>query len=436
MDTIFDGSRAFKHIEKLAVEIGARTAGSKEDEAAADYIKGYFEGLGLDTSVQEFEIESGHVKNASLEVLKPYGEAVSCEGMSMLGQTGPAGIEGELIHIETTDEEYLTPAITGKIVITNGVKRKNLPIITKLKPLGFIFIENYPRMQPKHFWGNYSENMAHGNFPSVRVTFEDGFKLLKSGATHARIVVEAELSKLKTKNIIAELKGTSHPDEIILVGGHYDTVPGVKGASDNAGGTSITMELARVFKEKGSKRTVRFIAWGSEEMGLDGSNLYAKKLKADDKEAKEKDKKAETELDRTRLMVNLDVHGAMIGTNVAAVLGPVMLTDSLKLLSKETGVVFEVKEAVYSSDGTPLSAVGVPSASFSRKSGIDIMMHSPEDIIDYLSPDALENQGRFVEKWMTRYVTGAVAFPFKREVPEKLMKQIKEYYENWGKDLP
>ena len=98
--------------------------------------------------------------------------------------------------------------------------------------------------------------------------------------------------------------------------------------------------------------------------------------------------------------------------------------------------VFEVKEAVYSSDGTPLSAVGVPSASFSRKSGIDIMMHSPEDIIDYLSPDALENQGRFVEKWMTRYVTGAVAFPFKREVPEKLMKKIKEYYENWGKDLP
>lgn len=436
MDTIFDGSRAFKHIEKLAVEIGARTAGSPEDQAAAEYIKGYFEGLGLDTSVQEFEIESGHVKNASLEVLKPYSESISCEGMSMLGQTDPEGIEGELIRIETTDEEYLTREITGKIVVTNGVKRKNLSIISKLKPLGFIFIENYPRMRPKHFWGNYSENMSHGNFPGVRISFEDGFKLLKSRATHARIVVEAELSKLKTKNIIAEFRGTSHPDEIILVGGHYDTVPGVKGASDNAGGTAITMELARVFKEKGSKRTVRFIAWGSEEMGLDGSNLYAKKLKADDKEAKDKNKKAETELDRTRLMVNLDVHGALIGTNVAAVLGPSMLTDSIKLLSKETGVVFEVKESVYSSDGTPLSAVGVPSSSFSRRSGIDIMMHSSEDIIEYLSPEALEDQGKFVEKWMTRYVTGAAAFPFKREVPEKLMKQIKEYYEDWGKELP
>ncbi len=436
MDTLFEGKRAFNHIKKLAVEIGARTAGSKEDQAAGEYIKSYFEGLGLDTSVQEFEIETGYMKNAALEVLKPYSESIKCEGMSMLGQTGPEGIEGELIRIETTDEEYLTPEITGKIVITNFIKRKNLHLVTKLKPLGFIFIENYPRMLPKKFWGNYSKDMAHGNFPAVRIGFEDGFKLLKNGATHANIVVEAKLAKEKTNNVIAEIKGSTHPDEIVIVGGHYDTVPDVRGASDNAGGTSIMMELARVFKEKGTKRTLRFIAWGSEEMGLDGSNLYAKKLKEDDKAAKEKDEDAKTELEKTRLLVNLDVHGAMIGTNVAAVLGPSILTNSIKLLSKESGVVFEVKEAVYSSDGTPISAVGVPSASFSRRSGIDIMMHSIEDIIDYLSPDALEMNGKFVEEWMTRYVTKAAAFPFEHEVPEKLMKQIKEYYDNWGKKLP
>lgn len=436
MTTLFEGEKAFNHIKKLAVDIGARTAGSKEDHEAGEYIKNYFEKLGLETSVQEFEIETGYMKNASLDISKPYSESIPCEGMSMLGQTGPEGVTGELIRIETTDEEYLTQAITGKIVVTNGIKRKNVPIISKLKPLGFIFIENYPRMLTKKFWGNYSKDMSHGNFPAVRIGFEDGLKLLKNGATHAKIVVEADLTKEKTKNVVGELKGSSHPDEIVLVGGHYDTVPDVRGASDNAGGTSIMMELARVFKAKGSKRTLRFIAWGSEEMGLDGSNLYAKKLKEDDKAAKDKDKEAKTELDKTRLMVNLDVHGAMIGTNVAAVLGPSILTHSLKLLSKETGVVFDVKEAVYSSDGTPISSVGVPSASFSRKSGIDIMMHSTEDIIEYLSSDALGLNGQFVEKWMTRYVTEAAAFPFVKKVPEKLMKQIKEYYENWGKPLP
>ena len=236
--------------------------------------------------------------------------------------------------------------------------------------------------------------------------------------------------------MVAELPGSTRPDEIIVVGGHYDSVPGVRGASDNAGGTAMTMELARVFKEKGSRRTLRFVAWGSEEMGLDGSNLYAKNLKKADKEAKEKDEETETELDLHRLCVNLDVHGAMIGTNAAMVLGTPMLTNSVKLLSRETGTVFEVKEGVYSSDGTPLSAVGIPSVSFSRRSGIDIMMHSVEDTIEYLSPDALELQGRFIETWMTRYVSEAAAFPFERKIPEKLRDEIKKYYDDWHEKLP
>lgn len=436
MTTLFDGDRAFTHIQKLAVEIGARPGGTPEDQKATEYIKDYFDELGLETRTQEFEIKTGYTLRQSLDVLGPYSESVPCEGMSMIGQTGPEGIEGDLTYIETTDEEYLTPAITGKIVVTNGFKRKNVEKIAKLKPLGFIFIEHYPKMLRKHFWGNFPQDKEYGNFPSVRIGFEDGLTLLKRGATRAKIVVETERATKKTQNIIGELRGTTNPDEIILVGGHYDTVPDVRGASDNAGGTALTMELARVYKEKGSRRTLRFIAWGSEEMGLDGSNLYAKSLKEEDKKAKEKDKDAKTELDKTLLTVNLDVHGALIGTNSASILGPPILTNSVKLLSKETGTVYDVKESVYSSDGTPLSAVGVPSVSFSRRSGIDIMMHSVEDVIEYLSPRALGDQGRFIETWMTRYVTEAAAFPFERDIPEKLVKEIKDYYKAWHEPLP
>ena len=436
MSTLFSGEKAFKHIEKLAVEIGPRQGGYDEDRLAADYIESEFKKLGLKTWRQEFEIKTGRTMAQRLEILEPYTETVECEGMSMIGETGPDGVEGELIRIETTDEEYLSPEIAGKIVVTNAVKRKNLELIAKLKPLGFIIIERTPRVPTKHFWGNFPRGKEYGSFPSVRVSFEDGLRLLKKGANRARIVVEAERDTKNTQNVIAELQGSTRPDEIVVVGGHYDSVPGVRGASDNAGGTAMTMELARVFREKGSKRTLRFVAWGSEEMGLDGSNLYAKKLKEADKEDREKDDDAETELGCHRLCVNLDVHGAMIGTNAAMVLGNPMLTNSVKLLSKETGTVFEVKEGVYSSDGTPLSAVGIPSVSFSRRSGIDVMMHSVEDIIEYLSPDALGLQGRFIEEWMTRYVSDAAAFPFEREIPEKLRDEIKKYYENWNEKMP
>jgi aminopeptidase YwaD len=436
MSALFSGEKAFKHLEKLAVEIGPRQGGYEEDRLAAEYIESEFKRLGLKTWRQEFEIKTGRTTAQRLEILEPYSEAVECEGMPMMGVTGPEGVEGELLRLETTDEEYLTPEIEGKIVVTDAVKGKNLELIAKLKPLGFIFIERHPRVPTKHFIGNLPRGKDYGNLPSVRVSFEDGLRLLKMGGEKARIVVEAERDAKNTQNVIAELPGSTRPDEIVVVGGHYDSVPGVRGASDNAGGTAMTVELARVFKERGSKRTLRFVAWGSEERGLDGSNLYAKKLKEADKVAKEEDEDAETELDRHRLCVNLDVQGALIGTNAAMVLGTPLLTNSVKLLSRETGTVFEVKEGVYSSDGTPLSAVGVPSVSFSRRSGIDIMMHSVEDTIEYLSPDALELQGRFIEEWMTRYVSEAAAFPFEREIPEKLRDEIKKYYEDWHEKMP
>jgi len=116
MSTLFSGEKAFKHIEKLAVEIGPRQGGYKEDWLAAEYIESEFKELGLKTWRQEFEIKTGHTTAQKLEILEPYTETVECEGMSMLGVSGPEGIDGELIRIETTDEEYLTPEIEGKIV--------------------------------------------------------------------------------------------------------------------------------------------------------------------------------------------------------------------------------------------------------------------------------------------------------------------------------
>ena len=73
--------------------------------------------------------------------------------------------------------------------------------------------------------------------------------------------------------MIAEVTGTLQPEEIIVVGAHYDTTPDLPGASDNAGGVGVVMELARLYAERGSKRTLRFVAWGAEEGGLIGSRL-------------------------------------------------------------------------------------------------------------------------------------------------------------------
>jgi aminopeptidase YwaD len=436
----FDGERAYNYLKKLAVDIGTRPSGSEAERRAAEWIASEFKAFGLNTSIAEFEAPTGRVISKKLSVLEPYEEEVDCEVMPLYGSTGPKGITGKLIYIETYDEEYLIPEITGKIVLTSGRpkdSKKSYQILSKLKPLAFIFIETTPRILAKNLWGSVIVKKRFGEFPAVRVSFEDGLKLLESKATKVHLVAETEEMSVRSQNVIGEIKGTERPDEIVLVGGHYDTVLEVAGAGDNAGGTAITMELARVFKEKGTKRTMRFIAWGCEELGLLGSRDYATKLReASEKVKEENEEEDQTELDRTLLCINLDVHGGFIGTNSSRVLGPPELTASVKILSKELGTVFAVNEGVYSSDGTSLSAIGIPSISFSRSTPTNVMMHSTEDDMRWMSPKALHAQGEFAEYYLTRYVADAAAFPFEKDIPEKQKKEIEDYFKRSLRKLP
>ncbi|MEE9455818.1 MAG: M28 family peptidase [bacterium] len=82
-------------------------------------------------------------------------------------------------------------------------------------------------------------------------------------------------------NVVAERKGTEKPDEIIIVGGHHDSISTERpwvcpGAEDDASGTAVAMCAARAFRNLNFKRTVRFMGFGDEEAYLLGSEAYAK----------------------------------------------------------------------------------------------------------------------------------------------------------------
>jgi aminopeptidase YwaD len=435
----FSGEKAFGYMKKLAVDIGSRPSGTDAERRSAEWILSEFKRLGLDAGIEEFDAFTGSVKAKKLEVLEPYRAEVQCEVMPLSGSTGPKGVKGGVLHLDSYDEEYITSDVEGKIIVTSGQpanRDRAFAQLKKYRPAGIILIESTPRAMAKNLWGSPTFRKKYVDIPMVRVTFEDGVNLVKSGAKTMRLTAVTEEKTVKTQNVVAEIRGTLRPEEIIVVGGHYDTVLEVPGAGDNAGGTAIMLELARVFKERGSKRTMRFVAWGCEELGLLGSREYARRLREASEAAKKADEDAATELDNTVLCLNLDVHGGLIGTNSAKVLGPPELTAAVKLLSKEKGVVFNVSEAVYSSDGTPLSAVGVPSVSLSRDTPTNLLMHSLEDEEKWLGPEALRTHGAFAEEFLRRYVAEAAAWPFERTVPEKKKKEIEEYFKKAGSKLP
>jgi carboxypeptidase Q len=84
-------------------------------------------------------------------------------------------------------------------------------------------------------------------------------------------------------NVIAELPGTDKADEIVMLGGHFDSWHGATGATDNGAGSAIMIEALRILKASGVKmrRTVRLALWSGEEQGLLGSKAYVKNHLAD-----------------------------------------------------------------------------------------------------------------------------------------------------------
>jgi carboxypeptidase Q len=96
-----------------------------------------------------------------------------------------------------------------------------------------------------------------------------------------RIVVRLRMSAetlpdAESRNVIAEIRGSEHPEEVVVLGGHIDSWDVGQGAMDDAGGVVAAWEALRLMRKLGlrPRRTVRVVGWTNEENGLRGGNAY------------------------------------------------------------------------------------------------------------------------------------------------------------------
>ncbi|MCU4154948.1 M20/M25/M40 family metallo-hydrolase [Carboxylicivirga sp. A043] len=112
----------------------------------------------------------------------------------------------------------------------------------------------------------------------------------KLNYTSAQLITKASVESKKCQNVIAVIEGSEKPDEIIVVGAHYDHLGMYEGyiwngADDNGSGAIGTVAIARAFMATGiqPKRTVIFANWTAEERGLLGSRYFVNTYKDIDK---------------------------------------------------------------------------------------------------------------------------------------------------------
>jgi hypothetical protein len=118
--------------------------------------------------------------------------------------------------------------------------------------------------------------------PAGAVTAEDAdliTDLVRQGPVRMKLLLTPEqLPDVESANVIADLKGSEHPEQVIIVSGHLDSWDLGTGAIDDAAGVAVSMEAANLIQKLHlrPKRTIRVIAWMNEENGLAGSKQYAK----------------------------------------------------------------------------------------------------------------------------------------------------------------
>lgn len=408
------GERELELLKKIGF---TRVAGSAEELKAAEILKAECEAIGAPAVIEPFAIEDAEVEAAALEILEPFRQEYPVTGYKCAENTPEGGLTADFLYVENAAEVNLADA-RGKIVLVNGFLR--VPLYRKLMKAGvagIVTMEGELRDKPEETDLSTRKLRrtlrAFGNVPMVHLRVKDAFDLMQKGACKARLTLKNTTVERTSHNVVATVLGTEKPEEVVSFGAHYDSVDFSTGVYDNGAGSVINMEILRYFQENPPRRTVKFMWYGSEEIGLEGSWAYVKAHK--------------DELENHRLMINVDVGGPVLGVDKIAVTAEENLAAYVEYFMKIGGYSAEVRQGIYSSDSIPFADSGVPGINFSRDGAQGAAyIHNRYDTLEFLSARMLQKTTEHVLDF-GRTVINAKVFPVERKVPEKITEEVEKY---------
>ncbi len=230
--------------------------------------------------------------------------------------------------------------------------------------------------------------------PVACISSEDGALLravlARDSMATADLAMTNSNAAVTARNVIAEIKGSTKPEEVIIIGGHLDCWDLASGATDNGLGSFSIMDMARCFRALDLKpaRTIRFVMFMGEEQGLLGSSAYVEALRKSG------------ELENVKCMINLDMTGGPFGFNVV---GPAGWTELVRGIGEGIALVDTTfkndleQRAGLHSDHQPFMLQGVPVIAPMSDLGGHVYgcYHSSCDDIHLVDPRRMVDNVRF-----------------------------------------
>ena len=298
-------SVAYDWLEGMCKQIGHRLSGSANYHAAVEYFRQIMDTIGLDTIyVQELWVP--HWERGEAEQVRVISSSEGAFDYATLALgnslgTGPDGLTAEVIEVHTLEEleEMADEDVTGKIIFFNRPMDQSLinmlnayvraadqrtlgPAMAADKGAAGAIVRSLAS-STDHIPHTGSTNYRPDgrNIPALSISTADAdhlSRLLRKGEVTVFMRNTSHfLSDKKSFNLIGEIRGQTHADEIILVSGHLDSWDVGDGAHDDGAGCVHAIDVLHTYRKMGYKprRTIRAVLYSNEENGLRGGNAYA-----------------------------------------------------------------------------------------------------------------------------------------------------------------
>jgi carboxypeptidase Q len=302
---------AYRQVAHLSNNIGPRLTGSAQAAKAVEFVASELKAIGCEVQLEKVMVPHWVRGEETAALVQFSGQAANTTQKIVLCALGPSvatppnGIEAEVIAVRNFDElkSLSHEKVEGKIVLFNYpfdkqmaaegrggeaygeavVYRADGPSAAARQGAVACLIRSVGGADYRlpHTGQTDYENDAP-KIPAGAVTAEDAdliADLVRQGPVRMKLVLTPQtLPDVESANVIADIKGSEHPEQVIVVSGHLDSWDLGTGAIDDGAGVAVSMETANLVQKLHlkPKRTIRVIAWMNEENGLAGSKQYAK----------------------------------------------------------------------------------------------------------------------------------------------------------------
>ena len=411
------GERAYKVLEEMSYE---RLGGTKEELSAVEIIKREVDALGVENTIEDFEVNSFEIESAEFVVTKPKREVYNVNAFGMCSSTNPEGVFTEFYYLENTKQINLLDLKGKTILLTSPLSYQVYEDLAKKEVAAIVVASGSiyddlantdleeKALRERHY--------KHGKIPCFTMRMTDCEKLVLSNPEEVYFKVIQKESLATSHNLVATIKGSEKPEEVVCFTAHYDSVRFSTGAYDNGTGSVTILEVLHYYVKNAPKRTLKFIWCGSEEMGLLGSHAYVNSHKE--------------ELENYKLCINVDMTGVPLGKDIAVCTSEMSLVNYIDYYAKNIGFMIDTNQGVYSSDSTPFAFNNVPAVSFARispRGGAEI--HSRRDVISLINPIYLEKTILFIIS-LSENLISSVYFPVPKSMPQNMKDELDKYLGN------